>query len=85
MPRHRRVPIEPIAFALSQREQVAEALEPTHRRLADDERHPPFEQFRCDVDGAADRANMRRGIEGRADLVLNDGRGERLQQLEDWR
>ena len=85
MLRHGRMPVEPVAAPLRQREEMAEALETAHRRLADDERHPAVEQLRGEVDGAADAADLRRRVEGRADLVMDDRRSERFQEPEDRR
>ncbi len=78
---HGRVAVEAVTPAVGHREQVAEALVAAHPRIGDDHWGPAAgDDPAADLDGAADRAEMRRRIEGRADLVVGD---RRLQAREE--
>jgi len=68
---------------LGHREQVAECLITPHPGIADNHRRPRApDDRRADIDRASDRAHVARGIERRADLVMNDRCADRAQQLE---
>ena len=75
--------VEPIADAGGHREQISERLIATHAGIAYDHGDPGAPHgWLADVDRAPDRADMGRRIEGGADLVMDDRRANRTQQLE---
>ena len=86
MLRHGRMPVEPVAAPLRQREEMAESTgsgpSTARRRRA---APSPSNSSAREVDGAADAADLRRRVEGRADLVVDDRRSERFQEPEDRR
>ena len=77
MPRHHRMPVEPADPARPRGEEVAERLVAPHRRRRDQHRRPGARDHReRDVDRPPDRADLGRGIERRAHLVVRDRRPE---------
>ena len=83
MARHRRVTVEPVARAIDGGEQVAKRLIALQARRADDHRRPFARHvLHAEVDRTADRTHLRRRIERRAHLVLQDRRTQRGETRE---
>jgi hypothetical protein len=72
MARHYGMTIEPMHSALSVRKQISARLISAHARIGDDHRRPSVEAPRGYLNGVPDRTNVRRRVECRADLVVND-------------
>ena len=80
MARHHGMAIDAVGPPLIGCEEIAESSVALQLRRADHERNVGLcEQFLADVDRAADASNRRAGVEGRTDLVVANGRVERLQ------
>ena len=77
------MPVEPVADAVRDCEQVAEGLVARDRRGRHDERVPRAAEHRSrKIDRPPDRSDLRRRVEGRADLVVRNRRLELGQGLE---
>ena len=78
---HDRMPVEPVNLAVERGEKRAEHLVAADFRRADDQRRPACAGgAEPDLGRPADRAESGRGIEGRAGLVVEEWRAERLQR-----
>src|SRR6201999_126577 len=64
------------------REQIPASLIAAHARVRHDHGCPTVEPPRCDFDRAPNRADMRRGVECRADLVVNHTRARGGEHIE---
>ena len=82
MPRHHGVPVEPMNRAMRGREQISDSLIAAHAGIGDDKWNPAAKTLRRNIDRTPYRTDLRRGIEGRADLVMDHGRARRRQQFE---
>ena len=86
MTRHGRVPVETMADAIHGREQMAEHLIAAHRRRSHEQRMPASAELRHgEIDRTPDRADLRRGVEGRAHLVVCDRRADTCEHRESRR
>ena len=78
------MPVEPVTNAARDCEQVAEDLVAPDRWIRDDERMPFAAEHRSrKIDRPADRSDLRRRVEGRADFVMCNGSIERCHGLKD--
>ncbi len=83
---HDRMPVEPEDAVATRGEEVPEGLVAPHGRRSEQRGYPgPAQQRRGELDGMADRADLGRGIEGRADLVVREGGAQAGQGGEDVR
>ena len=81
MPAHRRMPVQavdgPVAADAEASEEIAEYAVATQRRRSDQQRHKRrAKHLGSDLNRPADAADRRRGIECRADFVVNMRRAE---------
>ena len=83
MAAHHRVAVDAVGLALIARKEVAEGGVALQLGRSDDQRRYALrEDATRDLDGATDVADMRRGIEGGADLVVAEARTDLLQPHE---
>src|SRR6476469_6626990 len=82
---HYGVTVQTVEGAMERCKQIAADLETAHTRIADDQGYPAVEASHADLNRAADRTDVWRGIECRADLVVDHRRAGRIQRFEDRR